>query len=342
METMHSENTPEADASGNPTGFVPKFPYDLEKGSAKGFQPIVEKYDEWHMAEPIAGPLAFGDGWQTITPEIAEELLRRNKPGANRKLSFASIQYYARAMEADEWPQTGQPIIFDANGALGDGQHRLWACLLSGTSFTTYVVTNVPHHPQLFAYFDNGKVRTPADALQTAGFNGVSPTIAKVLKIASEIDGYTPSSTERRARLTPIEFVRLAEMHPNARAAARYAASDWAQAVSVVGHQDVVAYVGMRIMDIHDQISADDFFGELGDLPGDYPPEGSIMKFRKLIADDQKKEKPMKRHQVLGNMIKAFNAWRARSDLPKRWVMAVNDDYPVIEGSDTDRQMAAE
>ena len=36
-----------------------------------------------------------------------------------------------------------------------DGQHRLWAILLSGTAITTFVVTNLPAHPHLFAYIDN-------------------------------------------------------------------------------------------------------------------------------------------------------------------------------------------
>jgi hypothetical protein len=83
-------------------------------------------------------------------------------------------------------------------------------------------------------------------------------------------------------------------------------------------------------MDIHGQEIADDFFGDLTDFDGNYPAEGAIVKLRNLIAIDQKKEKPMKRHQVLGNVIKAFNAWMAGVDLPKRWVMAVNDDFPVF------------
>jgi hypothetical protein len=69
-----------------------------------------------------------------------------------------------------------------------DVQHRLWAILLSGTTITTFVVTNVPAHPHLFAYIDNVKARSPAARMQTVGDNGVSPTIAAILKIAIEVE----------------------------------------------------------------------------------------------------------------------------------------------------------
>ena len=65
-----------------------------------------------------------------------------------------------------------------------DGQHRLWAILLSGTTITTVVVTNVPALPHLFAYIRNVKAHSPAARMQIAGDNEVSPTIAAFLKIA--------------------------------------------------------------------------------------------------------------------------------------------------------------
>jgi hypothetical protein len=45
-EPMHSD-TPV------PAGFTPKFPYDLDSGSARNFEPILEKYEEWHKADGV-------------------------------------------------------------------------------------------------------------------------------------------------------------------------------------------------------------------------------------------------------------------------------------------------
>ena len=311
-------------------GFTPRFPFDINVERSKRFDELVAQYDEWHAQEPVSEPLAIITGVHTIMPESAEELLRRNLPGANRKASLSTIIYYAHQMKAGEWPLTGQPLIFDADGKLVDGQHRLWACLLAGVPFTTFVVTDIPTNPRLFAYIDNSRSRSPANALQTAGFNGVSSTIAAILKIAAEIGGYTASSTGKHARITPIEFVRMAEQQPNARKAARLASSDWEDAVTLTGHKDVVGYLGMRIMDLYDQHTADDFFGELTDLEGTYDADNAIMALRKLLLADQVREKPMKRHQVLGNAIKAFNAWHVGELLKKRWFMAAHEGFPTF------------
>jgi len=310
-------------------GFTPHFPWDAEHGNAARFEELVESYDQWHKNEPISGQLDVKDGWHEVTPAIAEDWLRRNYPGANRKVALATVLYYAGQMKTDNWPKTGQPIIFSDNGTLYDGQHRLWASLLSGCSFLTYVVTSVPDRDKLFAFMDNGKVRTPAVALQTAGYNGVSPTIASVLKIDHEIDGYTVNSSGRHVRLTPFDFLMMVEAKPNAVRAARLASSDW-DGVVVISHKDVVGYVGMKIMDLHDQFTADSFFADVAD-ESLADESNAACKLRKLLVADQGREKPMKRHQVLGNMIKAFNAWHSQTALPKRWALAVNDDYPVFD-----------
>ena len=97
----------------------------------------------------------------------------------------------------------------------------------------------------------------------TAGFNGVSSTISAIsAKIAAEI-GQTASSAGHHARMAPIEFVRLAEQMPNAKKAARLAASDWEEPTVTLANKDVIGYLGMRIMDRNGQDTADDFFGEI-------------------------------------------------------------------------------
>ena len=339
-------NTPEDAGVENPetaTAWEPKFPLQsVDDLDPQKFKPIMDQYDEWHRNEPITSPLGLTNGWYDVTPERAEQWLRRNPPGANRKVSFGTVKYYARQMKAGAWPKTGQPVIFDENGVLKDAQHRLWACLMSGATFPTYVVTDVPDHPRLFAYLDNGKVRNLADALQTAGYNGVSPTIKQVLNIEHEFAGYTPSSKTQMPRLTPIEIIDMVEQHPTAITAARLASSDWEDSVRIVGHRDVVGYAGMRIIDLHGQETADDFFGQLG-FASDPDPTEQIGKFRKLMAENAKKERPMKKHQVLGNLIRAFNHWVSGADLPKRWVMQVNEDFPQFAApSETPIAEAAE
>jgi hypothetical protein len=312
--------------------FEPKFPLDLDTIKPKAFENMKESFDAWIIAEPLTEPLTLTTGWHTVTPEEAQQLLRRNRPGANRKVSLATVLYYAHQMAQGEWPKTGQPVIFDENGVLIDGQHRLWGCLYSSTAFTTMVVTDVPAIPNLFAYIDNCRARSPAAALQTAGFNGVSPTIVAIMKIAVEIDAgiYTASTAGSIPRLTPIEYLRLTEKYPNAKSAARLVSSDHVDVIKMTGRKDAVCYMFMAIMDRHGQEEADRFFYDVADLNNDYGADSAIMALRKLIANDQKAPRPMKRHQMVGNMIKAFNHWHADLPVKARWFMGAHEDMPVF------------
>jgi hypothetical protein len=332
----------DSDTSG--PAWEPHFPFDIDKAKVKLFDELKDKFDAWLKAEPVNEPLGLTTGWHTITPEKAEQLLRRNRPGANRKSSLATIQYYAHQMRSGHWPETGQPLIFDENGVLVDGQHRLWACLFSNTPFTTFVVTGVKAIPHLFAYIDNSRARSPAAALQTAGYNGVSPTIAAIVKIAEDVaDGmYSASTAGHRLRMAPIDFLLLMDKYPNAKLAARLASSDHNDAVKMTGHKDVVGYMIMAIMDSYGQEEADNFFYELADLTTESENDSAIMRLRKLIQEDQKKQSPMKRHQMLGNMIKAFNGWHAGTPLKSRWFMGSHEAFPTLAEAEQPLDDAAE
>lgn len=64
-----------------------------------------------------------------ITPEIAEAMLKRNVQNRNPKKK--KIRGYAREMKRELWKENGVPIIFDDEGVLKDGQHRLKAIMES-------------------------------------------------------------------------------------------------------------------------------------------------------------------------------------------------------------------
>jgi len=317
----------------------PHFTLDLSTARAKAFDALADDFEVWRKKEPPDGKVPFTNGWHTITQQIAEDLLKYNPRGANRRAAFSTVAYYADQMKRNDWPRTGQPLIFCEDQLL-DGQHRLWASYLSGASFETYVVTDVPPKNRLFAYIDNVKTRTPAAALQTAGLNGVSPAIVSILKIAVKYEGggYTASQEFVQPRLSPIQVMAVSDTHPNAQHAARLAASDYENAVKVVRHKDVVGFVAMKLLDLYDQLTADMFFEDLGDLTyEDEPSDSMIVAFRKLMADDPKKDKPMKRHQILGNLIVTFNKWR--QGIPakksgKNWMQA-HEDFPRIIEPDT-------
>ena len=107
----------------------------------------------------------------SVSPAIAKEWLKRNT-GNFRKKDKSRVTRYAREMKTGNWHLNGESIKFDENGILIDGQHRLEACVESGTDFQTVVVRNVP--PESAQSVDRGKPRTVAQWLQHQGIkNGI-------------------------------------------------------------------------------------------------------------------------------------------------------------------------
>ena len=319
--------TQKVDAT-TPADWQPRFALDLATARGKAFEEITTEFEKWRQETPLP-PLDLDDGWHTITPQKAEELLKRNPLGANRKAVLSTVYYYAAQMKRGDWPKTGQPLIFKTNGDLADGQNRLWAGYLSGATFTTYIVTDVPEHPRLFAYIDNGKVRSAANALQTSGMNGVSPLIVKVLDTAYayENDLYDGGSVRKRERMSPVQYLDSVEAHPNARTAAKLAVSDYAEA-SELANREVVAFATMILLDLYDETVTDQFMNELGGVE-ETPEDGAIEAARKLYQKDaQKLTGQMKSHIKLGNLIKAFNIWIAGEKPKKNWAFRYDEDFP--------------
>lgn len=316
--------------------------FDLANPRPKDLLALVETFEVASKASPDSGKLPVKTGWNDISPTTAVNLLMRNRAGANRKVDPATVFYYAQQMAKGEWKPTGQPSLIDKNGVLQDGQHRLYAGLISGVTFKSFVVTDVEPIPNLFAYIDNSRPRTAATALQTAGHNGVSSSIVKVIKIGEEIKAgiYNPSGAEKLPRLSPVEVLALVEHYPNARRAARSAASDWAEAVEYLGNRrDIVGYLGMRIIDLHSEDVADDFFEEIMSTV-ERTADDPIAALRKEVEKDARAEKPMKRHHMLAALIKTFNAWHKHEPLGRRWMLQVNEDFPQLDAAELQAEAA--
>jgi len=92
-----------------------------------------------------------------ITPAIAEEWLQHRNI-TNRSLSRRSIAMMVDDMREGRWQVTGEAIIFDANGRLTNGHHRLTACIKAGAPFTSLVVRGV--EPAAVFVQDTGRART--------------------------------------------------------------------------------------------------------------------------------------------------------------------------------------
>lgn len=94
--------------------------------------------------------------FEKITPAKAKEYLEHNTDNY-RSLSQKTVHVYAADMRNGCWQTNGEPIAFDENGTLLNGQHRLNAIIESGTSITMLVVRGVKNGTDIY---DCGRGRT--------------------------------------------------------------------------------------------------------------------------------------------------------------------------------------
>lgn len=106
---------------------------------------------------------------QTVVADIdsdtADWMYGFNK--VNRNIRQAVVETYARDMTEGRWNFTSDTIKFDEDGNLIDGQHRLRAIMLSGSTVRIAVAAGLDREVQLV--IDGGSKRTAADALNFAG-----------------------------------------------------------------------------------------------------------------------------------------------------------------------------
>lgn len=97
---------------------------------------------------------------ETITPDLAQEYLKRNQNG-NRTINMSNVRKYVRDMKNGRFKTTHQGIAFDEAGNLIDGQHRLTAIVQAGVPVNMMVTRNLP--ADTFSCIDRGYNRTFAN-----------------------------------------------------------------------------------------------------------------------------------------------------------------------------------
>ena len=110
------------------------------------------------------------------TWQMAEEALSKNT--TNRNIRDNDVAKYAREMQTELWgvPEAKRgfrgsvmPLVFDWDGNLLDGQHRLTAQVRTKTTQYWYVARNQP--PSVQRQLDQNITRSAADILKFAGYS---------------------------------------------------------------------------------------------------------------------------------------------------------------------------
>ena len=112
-----------------------------------------------------------------VDAALAARWLTKNT--RNRKVRAAVVQRYRTDMEHGRWTFAGDPIRFDTDGNLQDGQHRLTALSeLPDVTIPMLVVRGLPTAAQ--GVMDQGSRRTPGDQLALKGVRDANAVAAAV------------------------------------------------------------------------------------------------------------------------------------------------------------------
>lgn len=155
-----------------------------------------------------------------LTREIALDWLRRN--GKNRSFSRDSARLLAAEMDHGYWRENGEAIIFDVDGELIDGQHRLQAVVNSGHEYRVPVITGV--EGRVRPTVDTGQKRSSAQNLQMAGEKNAAVLSATLTLwkgyIARDLRAMThPGTASPEQRTTISRIMEELETYPELKVA---------------------------------------------------------------------------------------------------------------------------
>jgi len=257
-----------------------------------------------------------------VTPDVAREWLDVNT--RNRPLNKRHVGHIANVMASGDMVLNGEAIIFDSDGVLLNGQHRLWACIESERFFDSLVVRNVS--PDVFDTLDGGRKRKVAEMLAMTGELNSTNVAAAISALVAFVDtgGNIHGTTHHGRIATPQVCERVLASHPGIR--------DSVKAIRCQRlYDNQWAYVLHYLFSLVDARLAESFVDVLTNGSPDVGRPFNIFREHLIKGADQKKD----RRNLAAKAIKAFNAERA-GERPKMLKFLKIEEFPTIDGLDYD------
>jgi hypothetical protein len=143
-----------------------------------------------------------------ITPAEAQEYLTKNNHSSNRRISERNVSFLLAEMQNGNWITTGDPIQFNRDGQLINGQHRLTAIIKHGKPVEMFIAEGVPNNA--FKVMDTGKMRSAGDALAIMGYKNCF-NVAGITRHILMIKSNRYNNTGRMAGCSISDIVAFAD-----------------------------------------------------------------------------------------------------------------------------------
>lgn len=256
-----------------------------------------------------------------ITPELAAAWLE-NTNTRNRRIREHRVNELAKDMASGRWHDTMEPIKFDKNGVLLDGQHRLAAIVAAGVPIEMLVIRGL--EPEVQDYMDIGMKRSVADSLALEGsIKSRHQTVASIARTVMMLNTGNMTTNDPKRRPTHAEILDFVREDPEGLEEAAFVSHKCRDAGLRGGVIYGVAYFILSKVDADD---AEHFFKSL--IDGENLMGGSpIYALRTKVLKDPPNSNNRSIHHDLFYFIKAWNFWRSNQKMHVlKWIR--NEQYP--------------
>ena len=182
--------------------------------------------------------------YRSVSPAQAQVWLENNNT-KNRNLTAANVQKLRRDMTEGRFVFTGDPIRFDKDGNLVDGQHRLNS--IAKTGIAQYLLVIEGLDMDAIDRIDQGKVRTAEDILTITGRHLTNAsTCISIANLLVYGDPVLTSMMGDRARLADYTWEHGEELEEIASWARPISRSSWQSELFVAGRTDTLSQASRK------------------------------------------------------------------------------------------------
>lgn len=268
----------------------------------------------------VTGSATLKASVKTINPKLARDLLRREH--RNRRLNNARIERYAAVMSEGEWV-LAEPLMFNCDGSLIDGQHRLQAVIRANKPVEFLVVEGYERE-RTFAKIGDGAPRTLSNWLEIQGevLPGILATVIRYA--ARDAAGFIPVHTGGGYHFPPSKGIAFLDEHPSV----REAVVDAPATVTTLAPRPLLCFCYWKFKPL-DESLARQFLIDLasGASTGRGDP---VTLLRNRLERNRNSKEKMRQVDILALIYKAWNACRRNEELRQlKWVNA--EPFPEVE-----------
>lgn len=269
---------------------------------------------------------------RSITASVAAVLFTEHN-GINRGFSLPKAMGFVTAMDRGEWTYHHQGLAFYADGTVADGQHRLGALAIHGSTQDFLVSTDF--NKEAIDAIDRSTRRSAGESLEMQGVSDgkAKATIAKfVMNYNAELHGEKPRFSDPQIEAFVIEHNALLERSLNLGYDSTQNVSDPVMTATVARQLATLMLLGQWPM-----THAAGFIASVQQGVATYPDAPTIQLAKALLksnVSDRRKDR-LSGKQKIALLLKGAVLWSDELSVARLTWIATKEELPTNQAPDS-------